>query len=116
MSMQAIIVGTILGVIILAFADRGQSVQAGPGPKPTALDWLVLGLGILTFVLNLVSFWSNTDLFVPSITLAAATVVSGVGAIARRARPWQAWVGLILGGLPALFWIAFGLAHLFWPD
>jgi hypothetical protein len=38
-----------------------------------------------------------------------------IGALVKRDRHWPTWVGLCVGALPALFWVAFMLGEVFGP-
>lgn len=107
------IIGIVLGVLVLLIFQR----------KPGFLGWTVFGLGALgcisilpalSEVINITIFtgW----LFMPGISVVAgaACIISGIGAIAaKRSLGWQVWLGLGLGAIPLLFWLAFGAASLF---
>jgi hypothetical protein len=114
---MSILVGIVLGVLVLVFASRRGLFRADAPPKPTPFDWLVLAVGACTFLILVTGMLFNTRWFpLPSIILASASVVMGVGALIKKHRRWQVWVGLVLGGLPMLFWLLFALGYLLDPN
>jgi hypothetical protein len=104
-----IIVGTLLGVLLVWFVPKN------------ALGWVVLGLGAvaLAFILpGLVSILIPGDaMFSPafSIPLGVASVVASVGALLKKHRTWQVWLGLGLGFIPFLFWVVFAIGEIIFP-
>lgn len=50
-----------------------------------------------------------------SLALAAATLVCGVRAFRLGERSWMMWVGLLIGALVALLWLALIAANILYP-
>jgi hypothetical protein len=100
------VVGIILGVLIVRFV-----------PQPV-LGWVVLGLGVLALLFiipGLLAIVMPRDAtFSPALTipLGVACVVAGIGAVRKHYRTWQVWLGLALGSVPVLFWLAFVVGEL----
>lgn len=103
------IVGIILGVLVVRFAPQN------------VLGWVVLGLGAvaLAFIIpGLVAILIPGDaMFSPAVTipLGVGCVVSGIGAVRKNYRTWQVWLGLGLGAIPILFWVAFAIGEILYP-
>ena len=103
------IVGIILGMLIVRFVPQ------------KFIGWVVLGLGMVALVFiipGLVSILIPGDaMFSPvfTIPLGVCCVVSGIGAIRKNYRTWQVWLGLSLGSIPVLFWIAFFIGENLFP-
>lgn len=111
------VLGIVVGVIVLAVAGRGATRGPGPAPKPTALGWSAFGFGVAALAaagLMLTKLMTAAGPQV-SISLAAATLVISIGALARRDRHWPTWIGLCLGAVPAAFWILFVVAEVIGP-
>ncbi len=90
--------------------------------QPAALGWCALALGAIALIglvlaTTLESGGTNIGLpfYLTSIAGAAAAVVVGLVAVKRLARRWPTWVGLVLGLIPAIFWIVFALGHVIGP-
>lgn len=106
----ATILGIIIGILVLRFTRRGQPVVPG---------WMALAFGIVAaaalaagMLLSPQPGNAGQPYLLASIALAAAALVTAIGALSR-ARTWPAWVGFIIGLVPALFWIVFALGHVF---
>ena len=103
------IFGIILGVLVVRFVPQN------------VLGWAVIGLGAVALVFiipGLVAVLISGDtMFSPafSIPLGVGCVVSGIGAVRRNCRTWQVWLGLGLGSIPVLFWMAFSIGEIFYP-
>lgn len=106
----ATILGIILGILVLSFTRRGRTAV----PGWLALAFAVIAVGALFAGMNLSPRPGNTGqpFLLISIALAAAALVTAIGAL-RRARTWPAWAGFVIGLVPALFWIIFALGHVF---
>jgi hypothetical protein len=108
---MALLLGVAVGLIVLATVGRAR----GTGPE---LGSWVLALGALAtaaFVATaLIQRHPEVAAMaaVASIALAFSTVLVGIGALRRGARGPATWLGLALGGLPALAWIAFLVGNL----
>jgi len=104
-----IIVGIILGLLIVRFVPQN------------ALGWVVVGLGAVALVFILPGLVAvlipSDDMFSPAITipLGVGCVVSGIGAVRKNYRTWQVWLGLGLGSIPIMFWIAFSIGEILYP-
>jgi hypothetical protein len=105
------LLGVAVGLVVLATAGRAR----GTGPE---LGRWVLALGTLAtaaFVATgLIQRQSEIAAMagLASIALAFSAVLVGIGALRRGARGRTTWLGLALGGLPALAWIAFLVGNL----
>jgi len=103
------ILGIILGWLIVRFVPQN------------ILGWVVLGLGLVALVFiipGLVAILIPGDaMFSPvfTIPLGVCCVVSGIAALLKKFRTWQVWLGLGLGSIPVLFWIAFILGEILFP-
>jgi hypothetical protein len=103
------LVGILLGWLIVKFVPQ------------KALGWMVLGLGALALAFitpGLVSILTSSDTaFSPVVTipLGISCLVSGLGAVRKNERPWQVWLGLGLGAIPLLFWVAFIIGEILYP-
>jgi hypothetical protein len=103
------ILGIILGLLIVRFVPQN------------ILGWVVLGLGVvgLVFIIpGLAAILIPGDaIFSPAFTipLSVCCVVTGIGAIRKNFRTWQVWLGLGLGSIPVLFWIAFIIGEILYP-
>lgn len=104
-----IILGVLIGVLAVRFLPQA------------ALGWVVIGLGAIALVLiipGLIDTPIPVDaMFSPaiSIPLCVGCVVSGIGALRKRPRTWQVWLGLGLGSMPMLFWVAFSIGEILYP-
>jgi len=104
-----IIVGITLGLLVVQFVPQN------------VLGWVVVGLGIVALVFiipGLVAIVIPSDaMFSPAFTipLAVGCVVSGISAVRKNYRTWQAWLGLGLGSIPILFWMFFSLGEILYP-
>lgn len=102
----ALLLGVAVGLVVLATVGRAR----GTGPE---LGRWVLTLGALATVAFVATglIQRRPEIAalagVASIALACSTVLVGIGALSRGARGRTIWLGLLLGGLPALAWIAF---------
>jgi len=111
--MFAMIIGLTVGIILGFLIARFVPLKV--------LGWLVLGLGAaaLVFIFPvLVSILVPGDTMfsaVFTIPLGAACVIAGIAALRKNYRKWQVWLGLGLGAIPVLFWIAFGIGELIYP-
>ena len=103
------IVGIILGVLVGRFVPQ------------KVLGWVVIGMGVMALVFiipGLVSILIPCDTtFSPAFTipLGVGCVVSGIGAVRKHDRTWQVWLGLGLGAIPVLFWLAFAIGEIIYP-
>ena len=103
--------GVAVGLVVLATVGRA------PGTAPELGGW-ALALGVLAAVgFVATGLVQGASVIAPlaglaSIALAAATILVGIGGLLRGARGWPTWVGLVLGGAPALLWIAFLFGNL----
>jgi hypothetical protein len=108
---MAFVLGVVVGIVLLATVGRA------PGTAPELGGW-ALALGVLAAVGFVATGLVQGASFIAplaglaSIALAAATVLVGIGGLLRGARGWPTWVGLVLGGAPALLWIAFLFGNL----
>jgi len=106
---SGIIIGIIIGVLVVRFVPQN------------VLGWVVIGLGTVALVFiipGLIAALIPGDaMFSPaiSIPLSIGCVVSGIGAVRKNHRTWQVWLGLGLGSLPVLFWVAFSIGELLYP-
>ena len=112
----ALVLGILAGTIVVAAVGRGITTQAGP-PKPTALGWCAFTFGIVALVAAGLMMTRLVALHIApiSIALAVASMVVAIGALVKRDRHWPTWVGLGLGAIPFLFWVAFVVAELVGP-
>ena len=110
----ALVLGILVGTIVVAAVGRGITTQAGPPPKPTALGWCASTFGIVALVAAGLMMTRLAALHIApiSIALAVASMVVAIGALVKRDRHWPTWVGLGLGAIPFLFWVAFVVAEL----
>jgi len=113
----ALVLGILIGVIVLTAVGRGITTQAGPPPKPTALGWCVFTFGIVALAAGglMMTRVIRFNIAPLSIALAVASMVIAVGALVKRDRHWPTWVGLGLGAIPFLFWVAFLVGELVGP-
>jgi len=113
----AFVVGILAGTIVLIAVGRGITTQAGPPPKPTALGWCAFAFGIVALVAGglMLTRLIRFSIAPLSIALAVASMVVVIGALVKRDRHWPTWVGLGLGAIPFLFWVAFLVAELVGP-
>ena len=104
-----IIIGIIIGVLVVRFVPQN------------ALGWVVVGLGAIALVFiipGLVAILIPGDAMLSpafTIPLGVGCVVSGIGAVRKNNRTWQVWLGLGLGSIPVLFWIAFAIGEVLYP-
>lgn len=104
-----IIFGILLGVLIVRFAPQN------------VFGWVVFGLGALALIFiipALVAILKPEDaMFSPIVTipLGVGCLVSGVYAVRKNQRTWQVWLGLGLGSIPIMFWIAFVIGEILYP-
>jgi hypothetical protein len=104
-----ILVGIIIGMLIVQFVPQN------------VLGWVVIGLGAVAFVFIIpvfVAILTHSDTtFSPviSIPLGVGCVISGISAVRKNYRTWQVWLGLGLGSIPVLFWIAFAIGEILYP-
>ncbi len=102
--------GTILGIILSLLVVRFVPQRV--------LGWVVLCLGAaaLVFIIpGLLAILVPGDTMISpafSIPLGVCCVVCGMSALHKNNRTWQVWLGLGLGAVPVLFWIAFGIGEL----
>ncbi len=108
---MAFLLGVTAGLVVLATVGRA------PGTAPELGGW-ALALGALAAVAFLATGLIQRQPEIAamaglaSIALASSAVLVGVGALGRGARGRTTWLGLLLGGLPALAWIAFLVGNL----
>jgi hypothetical protein len=111
----ASIIGILAGIAVLVTVGHGIAAQAGS--KPTAIGWCAFAFGIVALaagglmIVRLIRF----NIAPLSIALAVASVVIAVGTLVKRDRHWPTWVGLGLGAIPFLFWVAFVVGELVGP-
>jgi len=104
-----IIIGVIIGVLVVRFVPQN------------GLGWVVFGLGAMALIFiipGLVAILIPGDaMFSPAFTipLGIGCVVSGIGALRKNNRTWQVWLGLGLGSIPVLFWLAFAIGEILYP-
>ena len=107
--LSGIIIGIVLGVLVVQFVPHNL------------LGWVVLGFGIVAFAFILPVFVAilthSGTMFssIVTIPLSIGCVVSGVGTMRKNHHTWQVWLGLGLGTIPLLFWIAFAIGELLYP-
>lgn len=129
--MQALL--RLFGGLIIgggAWAVLGRRIDPeNPPLRASALAWVALGLGATSFLMvasglaapylgEALGRTAVTVLAMPaalSIVFAIASLVAAVGAFARHDRHWPTWVGIVVGGLPVLFWVAFVVAEIAFP-
>jgi hypothetical protein len=103
------IFGGIFGLLALRFVPQ----------KFLAWVALVAGVGALVFILPVfVTMFIPGDVsFIPvmSIPLALICLLTGIGIARQGDHRWQVWLGIALGAIPILFWLAFGLGELLYP-
>jgi hypothetical protein len=103
------LIGILLGMLVVRFVP------------PNVLGWVVMGLGAVALVFiipGLVAILIPGDAaFSPALTipLGVGSVVSGIGAVRKNYRTWPVWLGLALGSIPLLFWIAFFIGEILYP-
>ena len=103
------IIGIIIGLLVLRFVPQ------------KSLGWVVTGLGALALIFiipGLIAILFPFEaMFNPAFTIpfGIAALVAGIGALQKHNRPWQVWLGLGLGAIPVLFWIAFIIAEILYP-
>ena len=113
----SVLVGIVMGVVVLVFASRRGVFREDALHKTLPFDWIVLAAGALGLLILVTGMLFNTRWFpIPSILLAPFGATLSLGALIKKRRRWQVWVGLILGGLPALFWLLFFLGHVISPE
>jgi hypothetical protein len=104
-----ILIGIILGMLVVRFVPQN------------AIGWVVIGLGAvaLVFIIPglLAILFPGDTMFSPALTipLGVGSVVSGIGAMRKDNRTWQVWLGLGLGSVPVLFWLAFTIGEILYP-
>lgn len=106
---MSLVTGLVVGAVVFFVLGRGMAAMAAPPAKPTTLGWAAYVTGVLAFASGLlIMFGSRVFSSAPvSIALAAAAMVLGIGAFAKRDRHWPTWVALGAGLVSALFWIWF---------
>ncbi len=112
----ALVVGLLAGGVLARALGR-RIDPSNPPPRPSALAWTALWLGIASSVLFLLSVitgmftvlgWlAPTGLQTLSIATAAAAVPAAITAIVRRDSRWPTWAALATAALP--FFSAVGL-------
>lgn len=116
----ALVLGIVLGVAAWAVVGHGLPSAIPAGSPPTRLGVVTLLAGLAatsTFLLGSRSVQTaagDTSLgwLLASILLSAAATVLGVATLQRGDRRWPSWLGLALGGAPALAWLAFAIGNL----
>jgi hypothetical protein len=104
--------GFMAGLLAIVYGGRGLSREPGKPAKPTALGWCVLAFGLVSLVLALMVTGGGSDRVTWTLAAGIATLIAGIGAVVRRDRHWPTWAGLVIGGIPALFWALFALGYL----
>lgn len=108
----ATVLGILVGIVFLLLARRSRPESA------PAFAWGVFVLGVITAAAFGVGtpMTGGLQLLLPaSIALAVATAIAGIGLVITGNRRWQTWVGLVLGGAVALFWLAFTIGYIVSP-
>jgi hypothetical protein len=113
----AFVLGILIGTIVLTAVGRGITTQEGAPHQPTALGWCAFAFGIVALAAGglMMSRLIRFNIALLSIALAVASMVIAVGALVKRDRHWPTWVGLGLGAIPFLFWVAFVVGELVGP-
>lgn len=103
-----IVGGLVMGAVMLALTLRFRANAVGA---------VALAVGAIAFSFTVAGFASPALGQYPllSVVPAFATVVVAIGAVVQGQRSWMTWAGLVMGGLPALFWLAFPVAEILWP-
>jgi hypothetical protein len=106
--------GVVTGIVVLLTVGRTAGTAARLGRwtlvfgAVAAVSFVATGLIRGPLELALVAGLA-------SIALAFAGMLVGVGAVLRRVRQWQIWVGLFLAGAPALMWLSIFMTSLQQP-
>ena len=107
-------VGLLLGHIVgggLLLLSRRHKEASWP-------SWTLLGVGAVALVLFAVGMLKLMDYrfaAIPALAVPFAGLVFGIGLVAGGDRRWQAWLGLTLAAVPALFWIVFAIGEIVVP-
>jgi hypothetical protein len=127
----SLVLGIVLGVLLLGLTRPKKVSDDAPAAQPRWAFALAMGMGILAALVfgaawgtggnvsGAVAVQIHFPIALP-ITLPAAAVMLCLGNLVRSRRDdnsprWMTWVGLILSGLPALFWVAFVIGELTGP-
>lgn len=107
-----VLLGIGIGVVVLLVARSASAKTAGA--------WVGVVLGLVAAALFAAGFFQREAFDFPGaaiITLGGsfAAAIIGIGGLVRKERIWQNWVAAILGGAPALFWIAFAIGEVLFP-
>ena len=122
------LVGLLLGVGAVALLGR-RIDSANPSERPSALAWTGLGFGVVAtlgvpsgllmpWAAETLGFSMSTVPALPAwitIVFAFASIVAAIGAYVKRDRHWPTWAGIVIGGLPVLFWVWFLVAEIVTP-
>jgi len=103
---MAFVLGLAVGLVVLATVGRAAGTARALGGWTLVLGTLAAVAFVATGLIQGLTELAITA-GLASIALAFATVVVGIGALSRGARTRAAWLGLLLGALPALAWVAF---------
>jgi peptidoglycan/LPS O-acetylase OafA/YrhL len=114
----ALVSGILLGSILLIVTRRNKLSENTSSARPTWSAWLTLALGITAaavFAVAMIDARKIGTLMWAAITLPVATMMLGMGGLARGDRRWPTWLGLAFGLLPALFWVVFVVGEVLGP-
>jgi len=120
--------GALLGAGLVATLGRRVDSER-PSLRASALAWTSIGFGATALLMVVTGIFAgpiagmlgvtvDTVTAMPaalSITFAVASVIAALGAWARHDRHWPTWVGIVVGGLPVLFWLAFLIGEIVVP-
>ena len=115
----ALVVG---GLILVDRNSSDRDLQRAPG----WVSFVSGTLGLLAVLTPMVDSWLQPDgvdgvgkvapwLFPASMAFGLVGLASGIYAAVRRDRSWRMWVGLVTGGLVAMFWLLFVVGELVFP-
>lgn len=106
--------GILLAAIVLVASRQRKPERGRPTLKPSVSGWWTFIFGLIALVVFLLAalpatsaYLSGSNLWLISITLGFAAVVTGIGSLIRSDRHRVTWIGFIAGLIPAIFWIVF---------
>ena len=111
LALMAFVLGVAFAAFLLATVGRAPGTAPELGGWTLALGTMAAVAFVATGLIQSVPEIAFTA-GLASIVLSFSAVLVGIGALRRGARGRTTWLGLALGGVPALAWIAFLVGNL----
>ena len=114
----AVLSGVVVGVVVLLTTQAKASADGSTQTFSPIPGWTAVVLGAIAATLLIISFvqWIEIPGVIALLVGGAfASAIIGIGGLIRKDRRWQNWVGAVVGGVPALFWLFFAAAEVLFP-